>query len=261
MLKIGIMFKNYFDDKDRIIKEMESLGVVPILLDTKEDINLDYIFCFGGDGTILRSLKFALFYNVPILGVNFGKIGFLTSIQYKELEKSVNALKTNKFNTQSRMLLDISVIRENQNVYQGVALNEAVVIKAHNSKLIKLKLTVNKKFIYDARADGLIVSTPTGSTAYSLSARGPIVMPNTQVLLVTPLNSSKLNISSIVLDKYDVIEIVPVENHVMHLQSDGNVTTDIHCNDKIVIKKSDKTINFVVLSENNFYHKIRKLLC
>ena len=278
MLNIGVLFKKYFNDKDKIFDRLKDLGVNPFDCtdgvspsmcrseigdtDKRRDAvcTTDFILCFGGDGTILRSITHALKHNAPILGVNFGKLGFLSDINYKELHKSIDALKNNNYKLEQRMLLDIKVIRNNLTIFQGNALNEAALVKAHDSKLIKLNLYANRQLVYNTRSDGIIISTPTGSTAYSMSAGGPIVAPNIHVIIATPLNSHMLGMRPIIFNEDDKLEIKIPENHKIYLQSDGNIKCEILSDDKVFICKSESIVNFVKLKQKTFYGILRRKL-
>ena len=282
---LGILFKRILLDKEMIIKEIEA--VTKELQVTSYELQempppsppahtsqggqnetpnselppkIDFILCFGGDGTMLRSAENSIFYSAPVLGVNLGKLGFLTDISLKELKQSIQSLINKKYRLENRMLLDISVIRENKPIYQGIALNDAVIFKGSNSKLIRLRLYANRQFVYETRSDGIVVSTPTGSTAYSLSAGGPLISPIMQAIVVTALNPHILTVRPMVFDENETIEIKLPEKHHIFLQTDGNSRCELEYQDRIIIKKSQNALKFVKLTQKTFYQVLRKKL-
>ncbi|MCL2063723.1 MAG: NAD(+)/NADH kinase [Candidatus Cloacimonetes bacterium] len=294
MLRLGLLFKPNLKDKEIILKNFinicEKLDIWSCELGSRENMleffdfpfsenknlshsspnspketiqQIDFILCFGGDGTMLRSVEYSIFFKAPVLGVNLGKLGFLSDTSLKELEMSIVALTQKKYRIESRMMLDIKVF-SNINLstikYHGLALNDAVLFKGHNSKLIDLRLYANRQFVYETRSDGLVISTPTGSTAYSLSAGGPIISPAMQAIVVTPLNPHILSIRPFVFDEDETIEIRIPNDHHIYLQTDGNNRCELDFQDKIIIKKYKETLNFVKLTQKTFYRILRKKL-
>ena len=272
MLKLGLLFKPGLKDKEKILKELElwkqelgydsqeisGRGDVALISDWQEEI--DFILCFGGDGTILHSVEYSIFHKAPVLGVNLGKLGFLSGTSLKDLKRSIFALINGKYKIENRMLLDLKVIRDKNIVFQGIALNDVVLFKGDYAKLVNLRLYSNRQFVYQARCDGMIISTPTGSTAYSLAAGGPIISPTLQSITVTPLNPQILTTRPMVFDKDDIIEIKLPQNHQVYLQTDGNSRCDVRFNDKVIIKKAEQTVKFVKLNQETFYNILRKKL-
>jgi NAD+ kinase len=222
--------------------------------------HLDYIICFGGDGTMLRSIYCSAIFNAPVLGVNFGKLGFLTDITINELENSIHMLDSGNYSLEKRMMLEVNVVRENKTILSEIALNDVVMHKGHESRLIDINLYSSGNLIYEMRSDGVIISTPTGSTAYSLSAGGPIISPELEALIVTPLNPHILSIRPMVFSSGDIIEILVPENQTSYLQMDGVAKTEILTDDRVIIKKSNNLINFVKVSYSNFYEVLRNKL-
>ena len=266
MLTIGVLFKLYIKDKEKILDALMEMGVrseeiqINKLESTAQYSKIDFILCFGGDGTILRSLEYSIAYNAPVLGVNLGKLGFLSDTSLKELKQSIQFLINKKYCLESRMLLDVHVIREKKEIFRGLALNEAVLFKACNSKLINIKLYSNRHFVYETRSDGIVISTPTGSTAYSMSAGGPIISPAMQAIVATPLNPHILTIRPIIFAENDVLCLESPIEQQMYLQTDGKSRCELHKSDKIIIKKASQTIKFVKLTQKTFYRILRKKL-
>ena len=209
---------------------------------------------------MLRSVEFSLKYKAPVFGVNYGKLGFLSDCSMNELKKAIHDLKNKRFQLESRVLLDVKVFRQKQQILHTKALNDAVLHKEGDVKLIDIRLYVNKQFVYKTRSDGIVVSTPTGSTAYSLSAGGPIMSPAMRAIIVTPLNPHILTIRPMVFGENESIELrLPVDNQA-YLQVDGISKCKLECNDVIIVRKSRQSVNFVKLTQKTFYKILRKKL-
>ena len=278
MLKIGLLFKPELKDINQIIQLLTEIEKTELanfyILDKNEKFChpqilcqfpnsaqfIDFILCFGGDGTMLRSTEFAISYNAPVLGINYGKLGFLSDCSLKELKNSLNDLINRKFHLESRMLLEVKVYRNNKLYTQAISLNDAVLFKGSDAKLVNFRLYANKQFVYETRSDGIVISTPTGATAYSLSAGGPIISPAMQAIIVTPLNPHILTVRPMVFDDNETIEIKLPSNNFLNLQIDGINKCELQCHDRIVLKKSKKFVNFVKLTQKTFYRILRRKL-
>ncbi len=226
-----------------------------------EKDKLDCILSFGGDGTFLRASNISLEYDVPLMGINLGKLGFLSESSLSELEKSIDDLKNNKFKVQQRMLLSIVVKRNNKVIFTSSALNDAVIYKGTEPRLIDIRFYSDKRLVVDTRCDGIIVSTPTGSTAYSLSAGGPILSPVMDAFVVTPLNPHVLSVRPMVFSAEDRLsfELQAIGNECI-LQLDGKNSQNLIDNDEVVVKASNKKISFIKLTNKTFYQILRKKL-
>ena len=148
----------------------------------------DFLVCFGGDGTILHAAKDASSFGVPIVGVNLGSVGFMAELEQEELDK-LGRLITGEYNLENRMLLDVRVVRDGRTLFRSAALNDAVVTKGAVARIIDLQVYGDKILISNIYGDGVIMATPTGSTAYSLSAGGPIVEPTAENIIMTPISA------------------------------------------------------------------------
>ncbi len=233
--------------------------VKPVTVDEAKKISLDWIFVFGGDGTILRSVHFSLDTKTPILGINLGRRGFLSDVSLKELHKSVWKLLEGKYTIQERMLLRAVVRRDAKNIYRGLALNDVIVHKGKNPTLIDVRLCVDRRFVLEARCDGMIASSPTGSTAYSLSAGGPILSPVMEAIVVAPLNPHVMSIRPLLFSATDSISFRLARSHgESMLQLDGQNVLELHNRDDILITAATKKVCFVKLSNKTFYQILRK---
>ncbi len=213
----------------------------------------DLLITFGGDGTILHLAKMAAMSKVPVLGVNMGSLGFIAELEAGELE-SLRRLKDWNFETESRMMLDVSVERDGKQVYSHLGLNEAVIREGPISHAIHLCLYSDGHHLVDIAGDGVIVATPTGSTAYSLSAGGPVVEPEAQVIVVCPICMHNMRFSSYVLQPEHAISVQLERNgkKPVYLFVDESRGFSLRSDDQVLIRKSQHTMRLVRLSEKSF---------
>ncbi|MBM4398860.1 MAG: NAD(+)/NADH kinase [Candidatus Cloacimonetes bacterium] len=222
---------------------------------------LDCILVLGGDGTILRAKDFALITKAPVLGINLGYLGFLSESTLSDLRKSIKDLLKNKYKLQQRMLLSVQLKHKNTIVYQGLALNDAVVYKADSPRLIHIRMYNSGRFMIDTRCDGVIASTPTGSTAYSLSAGGPILSPVMKAIVISPLNPHILSIRPMVFPDSDklMFKVYDLDNPA-RLQIDGINVHEILDGDEMTVTASKKQVQFIKLTNRTFYKILRNKL-
>jgi len=227
----------------------------------KEGSKLDSILVFGGDGTILGSVDFALECSAPILGINMGKLGFLSDFSIREFRKYIDRLFDSDFTLLKRMLLKAEVKKNNKSIYQGYALNDAVIYKGLVSRLIEIKLYCDGDFVVETRCDGMIAATPTGSTAYSLSAGGPILSPEMDALIVAPLCPHVLSVRPMVFPAQAELrfKMTRAYNETV-LQLDGKNVYSLVDGDNLVVKTAHEKVNFIILTGKNFYQTLRKKL-
>jgi NAD+ kinase len=232
--------------------------LIKILPDNSIDVKLNCILVFGGDGTILRAKDIALKTQAPILGLNLGYLGFLSESTLADLRKSITDLLKNKYRLQQRMLLSVTLRHNGENVYQGLALNDAVIYKADSPRLIHIRLYSSGRFVMDMRCDGVIASTPTGSTAYSLSAGGPILSPVMKAIVVSPINPHILSIRPMVYPDNDKLTFrIYGLDTPSRLQIDGINVCEILENDELTVTASKKHVQFIKLSNRTFYKILR----
>lgn len=212
----------------------------------------DLLITVGGDGTILRIAKWCALHDIPILGINLGKVGFLTEVEQQDLAAMAQQLKAGNYSIESRTLLQATV--KGQKTF---ALNEFVVDRSHFAKMILLQVAINGKRVDNYYCDGFIVSTPTGSTAYSLSAGGPVISPNAHALVLTPINSHSLHSRPIVINDDEEIEItVSMRTPEAAVTADGAACGVLAGGEKFCVRKAAKTAKFVRLSDANFYDRL-----
>lgn len=219
---------------------------------------VDLVIVFGGDGTFLNTARNFASAEMPILGVNLGGLGFLTDIELSKLGSALEDLIANKFEIEERVMLEAEVIREGKSVHQVVAVNDVVITKGSFSRIIKLKTYIDGEYLTTYPADGLIVACPTGSTAYSLSAGGPIVNPKLKSLVVTPICPHTLNSRSIITAGDEVVEVeVEADHGDIMLTVDGQTGLELISSDRVKIKHSNLVTKLVKLEDYNFYKILR----
>ena len=220
----------------------------------------DFIMVVGGDGTILRIASDASLYRKPVLGVNCGTIGFMSEIEPEELEM-VNMVKQGSFTLDDRAMLDITVYDDRGNTkYTAIALNEAVVTKGFFNRVIPLSVIVDGQEVFQFSGDGVIVTTPPGSTAYSLAAGGPIMAPSSDCLAVTPICPHSLTIKSFVVSAASVVTVMPeYKGHQVFLSPDGD-TYELETGDVVVIQRSQRIFSLLRIKGQGFYEIIRNKL-
>ncbi|MFA5675892.1 MAG: NAD(+)/NADH kinase [Christensenellales bacterium] len=220
--------------------------------------NVDCLFVLGGDGTILKAALKTCRFGVPMLGFNLGRLGFLTETKLCEAEQSIDTLLNGNFYVEERIMLDCTVKDGLRELFFIEALNDAAILKKEPSRMISLKLFIGETLADDVACDGILVSTPTGSTGYSLSAGGPILSPQLKCLLATPICAHSLHSRSLVVTEDERITIRPAARSGMVLTTDGTKHIDIKNGQEVVIKKSSHTARFIRFSPDYFYPLLRK---
>ena len=216
--------------------------------------NADAIVCFGGDGTILHMAKAATRHNLPILGVNIGTMGFMAELESTELDQ-LSRLSKGDYTLDKRMMLDVSVLQGDKVLFHDLCLNDAVVTKGAIARVVHLSVKCDGVQAMEFGGDGVIVATPTGSTAYSLSAGGPIVEPEANNILVTPICAHDVGSRCMVASEKRVITVELTRNarRNAYLSVDGGRALRLNLGDKTVIRKADLTTKLVRLQERSFY--------
>ena len=214
----------------------------------------DCVICFGGDGTILHMAKAATRHDIPILGVNIGTMGFMAELESTELDQLAR-LADNDFVIDNRMMLDVSVTREGETVYQDLCLNDAVITKGAVARIVQVTVNCDGVQAMECSGDGVIVATPTGSTAYSLSAGGPIVEPEAGSILITPICAHDVISRCIVASDKRVITLGLSHNarRNAYLSVDGGKAVRMNYGDIATIKKSALQTKLIRLKERSFY--------
>jgi NAD+ kinase len=218
------------------------------------------IICLGGDGTFLKVAQKVYDKAIPILGINLGNLGFLTEVDKTEIDQAVKLLIENKFEIEERMMLQATIFRKDREPVTDTAFNDVVITRGAVSRIVHIKAYINDIFVDSFPGDGLIVSSPTGSTAYSLSSGGPIVSPDTEMMLLTPICPHILYSRSIVVKADSTVKaIVHKEfNHNALVALDGERSYEIKGGDVVEINKSPYKIKLINIKSRNFFSILRK---
>jgi NAD+ kinase len=221
----------------------------------------DVLLVLGGDGTMLNAARLAGERSIPILGVNMGGLGFLTEVRLENLYPSLERVFANDFVLDDRLMLRTHIHRHGEMVAQGVVLNDVVISKGTLARMIELKIAIQGRFVTNLRGDGLIVSSPTGSTAYSLSAGGPIIDPAVQSLILTPICPHTLTHRPLIVPGNAVIEVTLTSKDDGAMATlDGQVGVAITQEDMVLIQASENRTRLIRFPESNYYDVLREKL-
>ena len=223
--------------------------------DAREELKTaDMLICFGGDGTILHAAKDANACHVPVLGVNLGSVGFMAELEQGELSM-LSRLASGKYTVEDRMMLDVAVRREGKVVYRDLALNDAVVSKGAVARVVDLEVCGDGTLISSFSADGVVVSTPTGSTAYAMSAGGPIVEPTAENIIVTPICPHALSARSFVLSRGRKVSVRlgKLTRRTAYLSVDGGRAFRLSGSDTVELRESQSRTRLVRVTGRSFY--------
>lgn len=224
---------------------------------------VDCILVLGGDGTMLQAAKETAGRNIPLLGINLGTLGYLAEVEVNNLEDALNKLIKGEFETEERMMLHGILHRKNDRIQTSPSLNDISIARCGTLRIIKLNIYVNGKFLCQWKADGIILSTPTGSTGYNMSAGGPLVDPGAGLLLLTPVCAHTLNARSIVLRAEDEVEIEVDHGRdgsrlIVEANSDGSEKYTMETGDRICIRRARETTTIIKLSKASFMEILHK---
>ena len=222
--------------------------------------NVDLLISFGGDGTLLDTVTMIKDSNIPILGINAGRLGFLANITQEDIVSAVRVLKDKKYRLDQRTLVEVDNYNELSGVQCNFALNEITVHKKDSSSMLSIQTYVDNEFLNTYWSDGLIVSTPTGSTAYSLSCGGPIISPGSDNLIINPISPHNLNLRPVVVSDNVVIKLETQSREGQFLLTMDSRSITVENNVPIILKKSNFTISLVELPDQNFFKTIRNKL-
>jgi len=257
--KIALWFKN---KKISLYMPQESAKFFNLSIGAKDKEILskaDLILSLGGDGTFLRAARYVCGFDINVLGVNLGSKGFLTEISMDDMDESFNLLLNEKYKIENRVMLDCLIMRRGKKIFSGTALNEVVVAKGGFEHLLNIKTYINENYAASFIADGLIVSTPTGSTAYSISAGGPIVSADADCFVMSAICPHTLSARPLVVSSDDVINIKEEKSPKVDVIIDGQIKFVSLKKDDIEVKKSKK-ITKIIRIKKDFYQIVREKL-
>jgi NAD+ kinase len=220
----------------------------------------DLAIVVGGDGTMLAAARSLVRHRVPLAGVNQGRLGFMTDIGHDDMQRGVGEILDGKYSLEERALLDAEIFRGDKTILRTIALNEAVLGKGTQGRLIEFDLSIDGEFVYTLRADGVIVATPTGSTAYALSAQGPILHPAVPALALVPLNPHTLSARPVSVSDRVVIDISLTRALDARAHFDGFALTDLAEGDRLRLKRSADPIRFVHPPGYRYFATLREKL-
>ena len=279
-MKVGIIAKTrvqeFSSQLTRILEHLEAAGC-EVFLDCKivEDFRLDHfegrppeelprisdaLIVFGGDGTLLSVARLIGDETCPILGVNLGSLGFLTEVTLEEFEIAATQLVEGEFRTSRRSLLEVRLAREDGTTAEYSALNDAVINKGALARIISLEAYCDQDFIANFQADGMIISTPTGSTAYSLSAGGPIVVPTQDLIVLTPICPHTLTNRPLIIPRSSEVRIGLSDGEEVMLTVDGQVGTKMRPGDQVHCRLAGKSIELIRATSRDFFDVLRQKL-
>jgi NAD+ kinase len=234
----------------------EELGTKDI-----ETENLDLAISIGGDGTLLGVCRRLTVKSVPVCGINIGHFGFLADIELAEIESRLAKILLNDYRIEERLMLTGLIKRGDDIRFVGNAINDVVLAKGGVARMLHLGLSIDDYRIADYKADGLIVSTATGSTAYSLSAGGPIINPKLKVLLVTPICPHTFNVRPMIIDENEEVRVhIAAVHQDILLTFDGQESFRLLPGDEVIVRKSTSKAKIVKFEDKNYYHTVRTKL-
>ena len=263
--QVLLRIRKFFSARDaRMILSREravEFGMEEYGVDDIEHLPADFALSLGGDGTLLGICRRYAENPIPVCGINMGTLGFMADIEQNELEEKLEKLCEGSYHIEWRPFLAGYVTKEGAEHFLGYAINDIVVTKGDVARIISLGLTVNKTPLVECKADGFIVASPTGSTAYSLSAGGPIINPMVKGLILTPICAHTLNIRPLIIREEDVVHI-----HLLDMRQsiivtlDGQETTTIHPDDIVTVKCSDVRAGIIKFEDKDYYQTLRTKL-
>ncbi len=265
-MKHFLIYTNQMKDKEyqitgevkRLLEEKgQQVTLFSELKSGEIPVHMDAMLVLGGDGTVLQAVRETKTEPIPLIGINLGTLGFLAQIEPAGIEEALDRLIAGDYTREERMMLQGQAAFADGSVREGFALNDIVITRNGPLQMLKLNIYVNGRFLHQYQADGVIVTTPTGSTGYSLSAGGPLIAPGAKLLMLTPICPHTLNQRSIIFSSEDVIEIEIPEGRDGQMQRvsasfDGVTSAYITTGERIRIRKSEQCAEFILMNQESF---------
>lgn len=246
-------------ERERI--EHETGCAVEVVPEDQLAAAVDLIMVLGGDGTMIATARMIGDAEIPVLGVNYGGLGYLAEFRVEEIFSALESILQGNYRLDKRVMLAVELWRGSEQITTNRVLNDVVINKSALARIIEIEASLNDQFVNSFRADGLIVSTPTGSTAYNLSAGGPVIFPSMNAVVVTPICPFTLSNRPIVVPDSAVIELcLKTDNEDVALTLDGQVGFPLRVEDRVVIKKSGTTFNLIQPMNRNYFEVLRTKL-
>jgi NAD+ kinase len=221
---------------------------------------VDLAIVLGGDGTLLNIARMLAPFDIPLVGVNQGRLGFLTDISIDTMQRTISGMLRGDYVTEKRMLLSASISRDGKHIFESLAFNDVVIHRGNNSSMLEFEVRIDGEYLYNQRADGLIVATPTGSTAYALSAGGPILHPSLEAMALVPVAPHTLSNRPIVLKSESELEILMHRSDEARVRFDGHTHFDLHGSDKVTVARYLKPVCLLHPEGHSYYHTLREKL-
>ncbi len=224
------------------------------------DAGVDLVVVMGGDGTMLGVVRRLTQYNIPMVGINLGTLGFITSVAYDSVEKSLTEIIYGKYDSEHRILIETMVFRKKEVIFSTNALNDIVIRRGNMGSLLALQISVNEMLAFNQRSDGLIVATPTGSTAYALSAGGPIMHPEMKAFAIVPICPQTLSNRPLVLPSDVVLKVKVMKGEDISFHSDGQESVSLMEGDEIIIRSACYTAQFIHPVSYSYFDSLKEKL-
>jgi NAD+ kinase len=222
--------------------------------------NVDLAIVLGGDGSMLMVARELLHYRVPLVGVNKGRLGFLTDLTTDSMLEAIARILDGEFSQEQRILLGAGIFRDGKLLSEGRALNDVVISKGGVARLIDLELTIDGEFVHQQRSDGLILATPTGTTAYALSAGGPLLHPTLDAIVLVPICPHTLSNRPFAINSLSRVEITLCGPDDALVHFDGQLHAELHAGDKVVVQRLDQTVTLLHPNGHSHYAMLREKL-
>jgi len=245
-------------------KQIEAETGCSIEIEESERLSetVDLFVVLGGDGTMIRAARLVGEHDIPVLGINYGSLGYLAEFRANELFPALESILAGDYHLDERVMLDVEVLHDDEQRIRGRVLNDVVINKSALARIIEIVARLNYQFVNAFRADGLIVSTPTGSTAYNLSAGGPVVYPSMEAIVITPICPFTLSNRPLVVPDSASIELcIKTPKEEVAITLDGQIGFPLEVGDRVLIKKSRTTFKIVQPVNRNYFEVLRDKLC
>ncbi len=245
---------------DRLTASAMKEGKFPALTIEEIGKRADLAIVLGGDGTMLNIARKLAPYDVPLVGINQGRLGFLTDLSIDTMLETLGSMLDGRYVTERRMLLYVEVARGAASIFSSLALNDVAVNRGIGGNMIEFEVRINGEYVYSLRSDGLIVATPTGSTAYALSSGGPILHPSLDLIALVPVSPHTLSNRPIVVGPDAIVEILMHRTAVARVHSDSHSHFDLHEHDKVVVRRSPHEVTLLHSADHSYYRMLREKL-
>ncbi|UJP04815.1 MAG: NAD kinase [Nitrosomonas sp.] len=223
-------------------------------------VQADLAIVMGGDGTMLNIARMLVSYDVPLIGINLGRLGFLTDLSLDTMFETLDDMLAGCYTTERRMLLAAEVVRDGVRVFKSLACNDVVIYRGVSSGMIEFEVSVNQEYVNTLRADGLIIATPTGSTAYALSSGGPILHPGLDLIALVPICPHTLSNRPIVIGSDSSVQIRLYSSANVRINCDSHAYFDLEQTDDMVVQRFPKTVRLLHAIHHSYYRTLREKL-